>query len=167
MFEIWWPPSFFDLMTHLIIHLVDELEICGPIATRWCYPIESYLYILKKYVRNKAKPKACMASGYMYDKTLGFCIKYFALYPHTRHHIWNAIEEEPNCWGSLGWKWKIEKVVSSGDGGIHEHVITNSMVTETPCMHHANPCVYCCILAESSILPNVELVEVVFLGFFS
>jgi hypothetical protein len=110
MFEIWWPPTFFDLMTHFIIHLVDELEICGAIATRWCYPIERYLYILKKYVRNKAKPKACMASSYMYDETLGFCIKYFALYSHTRHHIWNANEEEPNCWGSLGWKWKIEKV---------------------------------------------------------
>jgi hypothetical protein len=43
MFEIWWPPTFFDLMTQLIIHLVDGLEICGPIATRWCYPIERYL----------------------------------------------------------------------------------------------------------------------------
>jgi hypothetical protein len=61
-------------MTHLIIHLVEELEICGPMANRWCYPIERYLYVLKKYMRNKAKSKGCIALGYMYDKTLGFCI---------------------------------------------------------------------------------------------
>jgi hypothetical protein len=23
------PPSLFDLMTHLVIHLIDELDICG------------------------------------------------------------------------------------------------------------------------------------------
>jgi hypothetical protein len=51
-------------MTHLIIHLVDELEICGPIATRWFYPIKRYLYVLKKYLKNKTKLEACMASSY-------------------------------------------------------------------------------------------------------
>ncbi len=84
MLEMWWPPSFFNLMTHLIIHLLDELEICGPTVARWCHPIEQHLYVLKKYVRNKAKLEACMALGYMYDEALGFCMKYFALYPHTR-----------------------------------------------------------------------------------
>jgi hypothetical protein len=27
------PPSFFDIMTHLLVHLVEELESCGPIPT--------------------------------------------------------------------------------------------------------------------------------------
>jgi hypothetical protein len=38
LLEIWFPPTLFDLMTHLVIHLVDELEICGPMgATQgWC-----------------------------------------------------------------------------------------------------------------------------------
>lgn len=40
LLEIHFPPGFFDIMTHLIIHLVDELEICGPIHARWCYSIE-------------------------------------------------------------------------------------------------------------------------------
>ncbi len=68
-----------------------------------------------------------MASGYMYDEALGFCKKYFALDPHTRHHIWGANEKELNYWGSLGWKWKIEKVVSSRVAG---HA--NYMVTKVP-----------------------------------
>jgi len=58
-------------MTHFIIHLVDELEICGPIATRWFYPIKCYLYVLKKYLKNKTKLEACMASSYMYDEASG------------------------------------------------------------------------------------------------
>jgi hypothetical protein len=28
------PPSFFDLMNHLCIHLVKELDICGPVHAR-------------------------------------------------------------------------------------------------------------------------------------
>jgi hypothetical protein len=39
LFEIWFPSKFFDMMTHLIIHLVDEIKICGLVgaggATQW------------------------------------------------------------------------------------------------------------------------------------
>jgi hypothetical protein len=34
MFKVWFPLAFFDLMTHLVIHLVDELKICGLVLTR-------------------------------------------------------------------------------------------------------------------------------------
>jgi hypothetical protein len=56
LFEIWFPSRFFDMVTHLIIHLVDELDICGPIGVKWCYPMERYLSVLKKYARNKVRP---------------------------------------------------------------------------------------------------------------
>jgi hypothetical protein len=26
-------PTFFDIMIHLLLHVVDELEICGPVIT--------------------------------------------------------------------------------------------------------------------------------------
>jgi len=42
MLDVWFPLAFFDLMTHLVIHLVDKLEICVPVSTCWCYPIERY-----------------------------------------------------------------------------------------------------------------------------
>lgn len=35
--EKFFPPSFFDLMTHLPIHLVDEIKLGGPIHLRWMY----------------------------------------------------------------------------------------------------------------------------------
>jgi hypothetical protein len=50
MLEIWFPPGFFNLMTHLFVHIVDELKTCELVASRWCYPMECYLTILKNYV---------------------------------------------------------------------------------------------------------------------
>jgi hypothetical protein len=35
MLEMTMPPSFFDIMVHLILHLVNDLDMCGPIHTRW------------------------------------------------------------------------------------------------------------------------------------
>jgi len=47
LMEMHFPPSFFDIMTHLPYHLMDELDICGPVASRWMYPIERYMKNLK------------------------------------------------------------------------------------------------------------------------
>jgi hypothetical protein len=30
MLEKEFPPSFFDIMIHLVLHVVDELDVCGP-----------------------------------------------------------------------------------------------------------------------------------------
>ncbi|XP_013654353.2 uncharacterized protein LOC106359158 [Brassica napus] len=48
------PPSFFDVMEHLVMHLPDEAALGGPVQYRWMYPFERYMYHLKKKVRNKA-----------------------------------------------------------------------------------------------------------------
>lgn len=34
------PPSFFDIMVHLSVHLAREARIGGPVHYRWMYPIE-------------------------------------------------------------------------------------------------------------------------------
>jgi hypothetical protein len=43
LLEMEFPPSFFDIMMHLSYHLVHELDICGPVTTRWMYPVERYM----------------------------------------------------------------------------------------------------------------------------
>jgi hypothetical protein len=70
MLEMWFPLGFFDIMSHLLIHLVENLDVCGPIGARWCYPIKRF-----------------MAMGYMYDEAFGFCIEYFLLYKHTHRRM--------------------------------------------------------------------------------
>jgi hypothetical protein len=37
------PPSFFDVMIHLAIHLPLEAKLAGPVQFRWIYPIERTL----------------------------------------------------------------------------------------------------------------------------
>ena len=34
------PPSFFDVMVHLVVHLPREAMLGGPVQYRWMYPIE-------------------------------------------------------------------------------------------------------------------------------
>ncbi|KAL6323849.1 hypothetical protein AAG906_005845 [Vitis piasezkii] len=57
------PPSFFDVMVHLPIHLASEAKVTGPVQYRWMYPIERYLRTLKSYVRNKSRPEGSIAEG--------------------------------------------------------------------------------------------------------
>jgi len=54
-------PSFFEIMIHLLIHLIEELELCGLVQTKWMYFIERYLKTLKGYVGNRAKLEGSMA----------------------------------------------------------------------------------------------------------
>ena len=92
--EVCFPPAFFDVMQHLLVHLVDELEVCGPVGGRWMYPCERYLGTLKSYVRSKAHPEASMANGYAADEALGFCTEYLNLHTHTKRHVWESEEEQ-------------------------------------------------------------------------
>nr|XP_023922827.1 uncharacterized protein LOC112034251 [Quercus suber] len=70
------PPSFFTVMVHLVIHLATEAKICGPVHYRWMYPIERYLSRLKSYVRNRAAPEGSIAEGYYVEECLTFCARY-------------------------------------------------------------------------------------------
>jgi hypothetical protein len=76
LLEMEFPPSFFDIMTHLPYHLVHELDICGLVTTQWMYPVERYMKTLKAYVRSRARPEATMAEGYLKDKCIGFVTEY-------------------------------------------------------------------------------------------
>ncbi|KAL5560927.1 hypothetical protein UlMin_030674 [Ulmus minor] len=71
------PPAFFDIMIHLVLHLPEEAILGGPVHMRWMYPFERYLKRLKDYVRNAAKPEGSIAEGYVVDEALTFCSRYF------------------------------------------------------------------------------------------
>ncbi|GJZ45056.1 reverse transcriptase domain-containing protein [Tanacetum coccineum] len=67
LIDIWfnikhiYPPAFFDIMIHSIIHLPEEALKGGTILYRWMYPLEIYMKKLKNYVQNKAKPEGSIA----------------------------------------------------------------------------------------------------------
>ncbi|CAK8541326.1 unnamed protein product [Lathyrus sativus] len=76
--EMYFPPSFFDIMVHLIVHLVREIRLCGPIYLRWMYPIERYMKILKGYTKNPHRLEASIVERYIAEEAIEFCSNYLS-----------------------------------------------------------------------------------------
>ena len=91
--EMEFPPDFFDIMMHYPYHLVRELDLCGPVSTRWMYPIERYMKTLKSHVWNMVRPEACMAEGYLKDECIAFVTEYLQAFDVTQRRVWDADEE--------------------------------------------------------------------------
>ncbi|XP_074352334.1 uncharacterized protein LOC141691496 [Apium graveolens] len=68
--EKYFPPSLFDLMFHISVHLVREVELCGPIFLRWMYPFERYMKTFKGYIRNRACAEGCIAEAYIAEEAV-------------------------------------------------------------------------------------------------
>nr|XP_016483468.1 PREDICTED: uncharacterized protein LOC107804152 [Nicotiana tabacum] len=67
--QIIFPPTFFDVMIHLPIHLAREAKLGGPVQYRWMY-----LRILKSYVRNLARPEGSIAEGHASDELISLAV---------------------------------------------------------------------------------------------
>ena len=74
--EMYFPPSFFDILVHLIVHLVREIRLCGPVYLRWMYPVERYMKILKGYVKNQRRPEASVIERYIAEEAIEWCSNY-------------------------------------------------------------------------------------------
>lgn len=76
--EMYFPPSFFDVMVHLSVHLVHEIKMCGPVFLRYMYPFERYMGILKGYVRNRYRSEGSIIEGYGAEEVIDFCTDYLS-----------------------------------------------------------------------------------------
>jgi hypothetical protein len=72
------PPSFFNPMQHLILHLPYEARMGGPVQFTWCYPIERILKTLRKKCKNKGKIEASIASAVSMQEVSNFTILYYS-----------------------------------------------------------------------------------------
>jgi len=124
------PPSFFDIMVHLTVHLVEELFICGPFHTRWMYPYERYFKGLKGFVRNLAKPKGSIAQAYQVEEALGFITKYMVPYEPTRQCVWDDKEDPSMTDEILEGKGKPRKLSDQQWVWMHSFVYENAMQLE-------------------------------------
>ena len=74
--EMYFPPSFFDIMVHLIVHLVREIGLCGPVYLQWMYLVEWYMKVLKGYTKNQHQPEASIVERYVAEECIKFCSQY-------------------------------------------------------------------------------------------
>lgn len=123
--EVSFPPAFFDIMQHTLVHLVDEMAVCGPVGGRWMYPCERYLGTLKSYVRSTAHPEASMANGYAADEALGFCTKYLNLQTYTKRHVWKTEEEQSMKGSVVEGRGRVFNMVAAEVANAHNYVILN------------------------------------------
>jgi len=77
--ETYFPPSFFDIMVHSVVHLVREILVCGPVFLRWMYPVEWYMKVLKGYTKNQHRPKVSIFERYVAEECIEFFSKHIAI----------------------------------------------------------------------------------------
>ena len=94
LMEITFPLTFFDVMSHLPFHLVEELFILGPAQVRSMYPVERTMMTLKNHVKNRARPEASIAHGYLLDETMGFATLYMHGFDVVRRRVWDTDPED-------------------------------------------------------------------------
>lgn len=81
--------SLLDVNSHLILHCVDELEICGPISIKWLYHANRIMGHLKRH----SKPKGSMVARHAMDCALGSITSYMKDFVHTAMRVWDENEE--------------------------------------------------------------------------
>ncbi|XP_052728261.1 uncharacterized protein LOC128195210 [Vigna angularis] len=86
------PPSFFDSMEHLPIHLPYEARLGGPVHYRWMYPFERFMGYAKRSVKNKARVEGSICASYLHRETTHFCSHYFKNFMLTPQSSRNEVD---------------------------------------------------------------------------
>jgi hypothetical protein len=74
--EMCFPPSFFDMMEHYMIHLADQIFVLGLSYMHYMYPYECHMVVMKGYVRNPAHPEGSMIEGYTTEEVVECYVDY-------------------------------------------------------------------------------------------
>jgi len=75
-FELVFPPSFFDIMTHLLVHLIKEIHILGPVFLHNLFPLKRFMGVLKKYVHSRSRPEGSIAKGNRWEEVIEFYVDF-------------------------------------------------------------------------------------------
>ncbi|KAK1692699.1 hypothetical protein QYE76_009396 [Lolium multiflorum] len=74
--EMYFPPAFFDIMVHLLVHIVDDIEDLGPAFLHNMMALERMNGFIKGYVRNRAHPDGSIVQGFLTEECISFCKNY-------------------------------------------------------------------------------------------
>jgi hypothetical protein len=85
------PSSFFDGQGHLLVHLPSELRIARHVQTRWMFPVEHYVKVLKNYVRQRARPEGSIVQGYLLQEKIHILQEKFGGFESQNLQAWNFL----------------------------------------------------------------------------
>jgi hypothetical protein len=63
-------------MTHLLVHLVEEITILGPVFLHNMFSFKRFMGVLKIYVHNHARPEGSISKGYGTEEVIEFCVDF-------------------------------------------------------------------------------------------
>ena len=63
-FELVFTLSFFNIMTHLIVQIVKNILILGTVFLLNMFPFEKFMWVLNKYVCNRARTEGSISKDY-------------------------------------------------------------------------------------------------------
>jgi hypothetical protein len=123
-------------MMHLLVHLVEDITILGPVFLHNMFHFERFMGVLKKYVHNCARPEVSISKGYGTEEVIKFCVDFIPDLkpigvPESRHE------------GRLGGKVTLgKKTTYSMDGHsftqAHYTVLHNSTLVAPYIEEHKN-----------------------------
>src|SRR6185312_2073718 len=70
------PPGYFDITEHLMIHIVDQIQALGPLYLHKMWTYERFMSILNRYVLNRAHPEGSMIEEYNTEDVIESCLGY-------------------------------------------------------------------------------------------
>ena len=62
--EICFPPAFFDIMPHLMVHMIDQIRALGPCYLHEMWTFKRLMSALSRYILNQAYSESSMVEGY-------------------------------------------------------------------------------------------------------
>jgi hypothetical protein len=89
VFEKELPTFFMDLQVHLLIHLVDDIELESIVSKRWMFFSYRYIKNLKVYVQKKAHPEGSMDEGYVLNEAYFFLCEFLGKDFEHGTHFWD------------------------------------------------------------------------------
>ncbi|MCO5581359.1 hypothetical protein L7F22_035241 [Adiantum nelumboides] len=82
------------IVLHLLVHLVDEVEIAGTVHARWMFFLERFMKTLKGFVRQRAPPEGSMVEGWLVQESCVFVSEYLSRSQNNALELWITKDDD-------------------------------------------------------------------------
>ncbi|MCO5608655.1 hypothetical protein L7F22_062869 [Adiantum nelumboides] len=94
LLEEHFPTSILNIQVHLLVHLVDEVEIAGTVHARWMFFLERFMKTLKGFVRQRARLEGSMAKGWLVQESCVFVSEYLSRSQNNALELWSTKDDD-------------------------------------------------------------------------
>jgi hypothetical protein len=118
--EMYFPPTFFNIMVHLLVHIVEDIVQLGPTFLHNMMPFKRMNGVIKGYVRNRSRPDGSIAKGFLTEECISFCTNYLNIENPVGLPV-NKHLDRINGWGQREGRREMNATSLGGDMSILHH----------------------------------------------